>query len=143
MAPRPHPRLACCLWPQIFQGCLALLQGPHDRSRLPACQLLRNLSSLPEQLPRVEAAVPALLVAISGNQPGWAGQRKLQHSAVLTLRTLLEPSDYEPEGLKQVGWAWIDVMSSNLCSLGLATCADLSFVKSCNLCNVPSGYRCE
>jgi hypothetical protein len=113
--------LAPSSWLQIFQGCLALLQGPHDRSRLPACQLLQNLSALPEQLPRLESAVPSLLLAIAGKHPGWAGQKKLQHSAVLTLRTLLEPSEFEPESVKQVNVANTLNQHSNM-NIPLARC---------------------
>ncbi|KAF8057627.1 Glo1 [Scenedesmus sp. PABB004] len=89
-------RLAAC--------CLALLRGRHDRSRLPACQLLLALSRQPACVARLAPCLPVLLELLAGGAgggPGWAGRRELATAAAGVLAALLEPSEWEPQEARQ------------------------------------------
>ncbi len=65
-------------WPntlvQILGAAVALLQGDHDRSRLPAVQLLHQTAQLRDGLPRLEVAkaLPALVVLLVDPGCAWA-----------------------------------------------------------------------
>eukprot|EP00775_Hariotina_reticulata_P001543 gene1543-1882_t len=75
-----HPRClqdmaaAAPLTARVVSSCLGLLTGGHDRSKLPASQVLLLMAQQPQLVPRLAAAQPALL----------------------------EPSEYEPEPIKQL-----------------------------------------
>jgi hypothetical protein len=53
----------CCL--QVVSACLGLLRGCHDRSRLPAAQLLLLLSRQPALVPRLEPCLNTLLALLA------------------------------------------------------------------------------
>uniref|UniRef100_A0A383WL29 Uncharacterized protein n=1 Tax=Tetradesmus obliquus TaxID=3088 RepID=A0A383WL29_TETOB len=88
---------------KVVAACLGLLRGCHDRSRLPAAQLLLLLSRQPALVPRLEPCLSTLLALLAeAGGPGWAGGRQLSTAAAGVLQALLEPSEYEPEPAKQL-----------------------------------------
>lgn len=52
---------------QVIQSCLSVLQGGHDRSKLPAAQVLVALSEQPALVPRLDPVMPTLLKLLSGS----------------------------------------------------------------------------
>ncbi|KAF6262404.1 hypothetical protein COO60DRAFT_624366 [Scenedesmus sp. NREL 46B-D3] len=87
---------------KVVSACLGLLRGRHDRSRLPAAQLLLLLSRQPALVPRLEPCLATLLALLAeSGGPGWAGGQQLSTAAAGVLQALLEPSEYETEPAKQ------------------------------------------
>jgi hypothetical protein len=100
------PHRACCFnchALQLVAVCVDLLTGPHDRSRLPAVQLLLVLSRQPLQVPRLAPALPALLSLLAdAGGPRWAGGKVLARGCCGVLAALLAPSECEAAELQQV-----------------------------------------
>lgn len=52
---------------QVVYACIGILQGNHDRSRLPAAQLLLTMSTQPALVPKLEPVLPMLLQLLVGS----------------------------------------------------------------------------
>lgn len=59
---------------QVIAVCLSILQGRHDRSRLPAAQLLLALSARPALVPRLEPVLPTLLQVLADAGEKWLAE---------------------------------------------------------------------
>lgn len=95
---------------QLVSSCVSLLLGGHDRTRLPATQLLAALSRDPALVPRLQPALGALAGLLSSTGgPSWAGARHVAEAAATALAALLAPSDYEPAQAQQVWWCCLGV----------------------------------
>jgi hypothetical protein len=55
---------------QVVSCCLSLLTATHDRSKLPASQVLLLMAQQPQLVPRLAPAQPVLLDLLSGSG-GW------------------------------------------------------------------------
>jgi len=78
---------------RVIAAAVVLLGGEHDRSRLPAAQLLAYLASRLEYSARVAAAALETLLAaafLPGSGPGWGGSRPTTMHCVAALRSLVE-----------------------------------------------------
>lgn len=72
----PLSEVPCCVLccaSQVVSACLGLLHGSHDRSRLPAAQLLLVLASQPGLVPRLEPCLATLLTLLADAGEGDGG----------------------------------------------------------------------
>jgi hypothetical protein len=106
---------------RLIVAAAAAAVGPHERTRVEAVALLAAFARAPELAGHVwghggRGMMAALQRggAAAADTPSWAGQRRLQAAAALGLQALLEPSQWEPETVRQAR------RSAVLQSVGLA-----------------------
>jgi hypothetical protein len=82
---------------QVVSACLGLLRGSHDRSRLPAAQLLLLLSKQPALVPRLEPCCSTLLALLADSGTPCSAGATLFFGSLhfCLLLTLQAPSDME------------------------------------------------
>lgn len=93
---------------RVLAAATSVMVGTHDRSRLEAASLLACIARVPELAAQIWGACSQALIRSmlcthqpGFNTPGWAGQRRLQRASALAIKALIEPSEWEPEAVRQ------------------------------------------